>query len=341
MSRVFRVLLFSLPILLCAAAPARADNGDDRESPTYISLSVENDNFGGNSDRYYSSGLRLTWFNEGIEVPPVIDDMAEYVPTFDLNDSTSVFYTVGHNIYTPKDIRIEDQPEDDRPWAAFLYGSVGLSTTTWNEDIPAHVDELEFTLGVVGPEALGKPTQRFVHKYFTGSPDPRGWKNQLDFEPGIIVSWERRIPRALSYDGGPVKMRVEPNFSVALGNIYTHGGVGATLVLGSSLEEDTPPRVRPSIPGTGVFRGGQDELHWQVFAGLDGRLVARNIFLDGNTFSDSHSVDKHVLVGDASAGFSLTYGDYRMSYTLNARSKEFETQDEESIFGSVTLSKRF
>lgn len=342
MNRVRSILILSLSLSGCLffAAPASSDD-TEKDSPTYVSLAIENDNFGGNSDRYYSSGVRLTVFNEGIDVPPVIDDMAENVPTFDLNDSTSVFYTIGQNLYTPKDIRIEDQPDDDRPWAGFLYGSVGLSTTTWNEDIPAHVDELEFTLGVVGPEALGKPTQRFVHKYFTGSPDPRGWKNQLDFEPGVILSWERRIPRALSYDGKYIKARLEPNFSVALGNIYTHGGVGATVVIGSSLEEDTPTRVRPSIPGTGVFRGGQDELHWQIFAGLDGRVVGRNIFLDGNTFSDSHSVDKHILAGDASAGFSLTYGDYRMSYTLNARSKEFKTQDEESIFGSITVSTRF
>ena len=69
--------------------------------------------------------------------------------------------------------------------------------------------------------------------------------------------------------------------------------------------------------------------------------MAHNIFLDGNTFRDSHNVEKNILVGDASAGFSLTYGDYRMSYTLNARTKEFETQDQESIFGSVTLTKRF
>lgn len=336
------ILSFSLFLGLSGAVlcPPSAF-GEDEDKPTYVSLSVENDNFGGNSDRYYTSGVRLTWFNEGIDVPPMIDKLADSVPTFDLNDSTSTFYSFGHNLYTPENIRLEDQPEDDRPWAAFLYGSVGLATTTWNRDIPAHIDELEFTLGVIGPEALGKPTQRFVHKYFTGSPDPRGWKNQLHFEPGLMVSWSRRIPYALYYDAGFAKARVEPNFSLTLGNIYTQGGVGATFVLGSSDNEDTPPRVRPSIPGTGVFGGSDDELNWQIFLGLDGQAVAHNIFLDGNTFRDSHDVERNILVGDASAGFSLTYGDYRMSYTLNARTKEFETQDQESIFGSVTLTKRF
>ncbi len=339
-----RHLILSVPLFLGLSGSVLCPPSafaEDEDKPTYVSLSVENDNFGGNSDRYYTSGVRLTWFNEGIDVPPMIDRMADYIPTFDLNDSTSTFYSLGHNLYTPENIRLEDQPEDDRPWAAFLYGSVGLATTTWNRDIPAHIDELEFTLGVVGPEALGKPTQRFVHKYFTGSPDPRGWKNQLHFEPGLMVSWSRRIPYALYYDAGFAKARIEPNFSLSLGNIYTQGGGGVTLVLGSSDNEDTPPRVRPSIPGTGVFGGSDDELNWQIFLGLDGRAVAHNIFLDGNTFRDSHDVERNILVGDASAGFSLSYGDYRMSYTLNARTKEFETQDQESIFGSVTLTKRF
>ena len=337
-SRIFLLSALCSTIVF-SGFPALA--GDKEDSPTTISVSIENDNFGGNSDRYYTSGVRLSWFNEGIDVPPVIDKMADRVPTFDLNETTSVYYTFGQNLYSPKNIRLEDQPQDDRPWAGFLYGSVGLSTTTWNAQVPAHIDDLEFTLGVVGPEALGKPTQRFVHRYFTGSPDPRGWKNQLDFEPGFIVSWQRRMPQAFSYDEGPFTFRIEPNFSIALGNIYTYGGVGATFVLGSSLNEDTPPRVRPSIPGTGVFSKTDHGLNWQIFAGLDGRVVGRNIFLDGNTFSDSHSVDKKYLVGDASAGFSLSYDDYRLSYTLNARSNEFDTQDETSIFGSVTLTKRF
>lgn len=297
---------------------------------------------GGNSDRYYTSGARATWFNESIKVPPVIDQMADEIPSFDLNESTSVFYTLGHNLYTPADIKVEEQPENDRPWAAFIYGSVGLSTTTQNNSVPDHIDELEFTLGVVGPEAMGKPVQRFVHKYISGSPDPRGWKNQLDFEPGAIVSWQRRMPYAWyrSYNDA-VHARIEPNFSVSLGNIYTYAGTGASVILGSQKHQDTPPRVRPALPGTGVFADNTNLFDWQVFAGIDGRLVGRNIFLDGNTFSNSHSVDKKYLVGDANAGISLLFGNTRLSYTLNVRTKEFHGQSEESIFGSLTLTQKF
>jgi hypothetical protein len=212
---------------------------------------------------------------------------------------------------------------------------------TQNKNIPAHVDELEFTLGIIGPEAFGEQTQKFVHKNISHSPEPQGWDNQLNFEPGFIVSWGRRIPKALSTQIGPLHARVEPNFSIALGTIRTYAGAGATVILASSDDIDTPARVRPAMPGTGVFFTQPQELNWQVFAGLEGRLIGRDIFLDGNTFRDSHNVDKNHIVGDASAGVSLTYDSYRLSYTLNGRSKEFKDQAEESVFGSVTLTKRF
>ena len=329
--------LFLVATPLSAIAEEKRD-----EDLKYLSLSHENDNLGGGTDRFYTSGARITLFDADINVPPGIDQMADKIPTFDLNDTTATFYSLGHNIYTPEDIRIESQPQDDRPWAAFLYGSVGMATATYAEDGDIdHVDELEFTLGVIGPEALGKPIQRFVHKYLSNSPDPRGWKNQLKFEPGVVISWQRRDPYFLETDFGPVNARIEPNFSVSLGNIRTNLGAGATFILGSDRTLDPPPRVRPAVPGTGYFGTPNDEFNWQVFAGFDGRLIGRNIFLDGNTFRDSHSVDKRYAVGDLSAGVSLFYDDVRLSYTLNMRTKEFKTQSEESIFGSLTLTTRF
>ena len=285
--------------------------------------------------------MRATWFDSDIKVPPVIDVIADKIPTFNLDNKTATFYSVGQNIFTPEDITLAEQPDDDRPWAAFLYGSVGLANITYNGDRPFHVDELEFTLGIVGPEALGEQAQKFVHENISDSPEPEGWDNQLNFEPGIIISWQRRIPYAIERNFGTLNARIEPNVSISLGNIRTNVGAGATVVLSSDRGLDTPPRVTPAVPGTGIFLTEDDKLNWQIFAGFDARLVARDIFLDGNTFSNSHDVDKKPLVGDLSTGFSLFYDDYRLSYTLNYRTKEFDTQGDESIFGSLTFTKRF
>ncbi len=334
-----RSVFFLLCLLFYPLETYGQQTEDDKQ---YLSISHENDLLGGNSDRYYTSGVRITWFDSDTNVPPGIDKLADKIPTFDLNDTTYTFYTLGQNLYTPADIKVSAQPQNDRPWAAFLYGSVGLATPSYRaNNTLSHVDELEFTIGVVGPEALGEQTQKLIHKHVSNSPIPQGWDNQLDFEPGLILSWQRRFPFEWEKHLGPINARLEPNISASLGNIRTNIGVGATFVVGSDPLLDTPPRVRPAIPGTGIFLSQDNAFNWQVFVGVDGRIVGRDIFLDGNSFSNSHSVDKKYFVGDLSTGISVFYGDYRLSYTLNLRSKEFKTQDEESIFGSITLTKRF
>lgn len=310
----------------------------------YLSLSYENDLIGDGKDKYYTSGVRATYFNVNSEVPPIIDDLAEVVPTFDINATTSTFFTLGQNLYTPDTIDGRIPDPDDRPYAAWLYGSVGLATLTAD-----HVDELELTLGVVGPEALGEQTQKFIHSHITDSPTPKGWSSQLDFEPGVILSWQRRWPRGFGGTwtadlGHSFRVNLEPNVNVSLGNIYTYAGAGLMLTLGpyQGVLQDTPPRVRPAMAGTGYFDVPDQKWSWYVFGGFDGRAVARNIFLDGNSFDDdSPSVDKKPLVGDAVVGVAFTLYDYRLSYTVNYRTPEFDGQDEDAIFGSITLTTRF
>jgi len=309
------------------------------EEKNFLSLSVENDVLGGGTDQFYTSGVRLTYFNVNTPVPLFVDSLAESVPTFDLNDTTSTFFTLGQNLYTPQDIEIRANQDDDRPWAAFLYGSVGLVTLNDN-----HIDEFEMTLGVVGPEALGEQTQKFVHEHVTtSSPTPKGWSNQLDFEPGVVLSAGRRWPRFYQAKMAGLKLLAEPNINMSIGNVYTYAGTGLSFALSpdDGALRDKPPRVRPAMPGSGYFETPESGFGWVLFAGVDGRAVARDIFLDGNTFKDSHSVDKKHFVADAVAGVAFTYDRYRLAYSLNARSKEFDGQDDPAVFGSLTLSTRF
>ncbi|MFK7839027.1 MAG: lipid A deacylase LpxR family protein [Bdellovibrionales bacterium] len=309
------------------------------DEKNYLSLSIENDVLGGGTDQFYTSGVRLTYFNVNTPVPSVVDELANSIPTFDLNETTSTFFTLGQNIYTPENIRIRERQEDDRPWAAFLYGSVGLATLENN-----HIDEFELTLGLVGPEALGEQTQKFVHEHLSeASPTPRGWNNQLDFEPGLIISAQRRWPRFFAKDFAGFKFQTEPNINFSLGNIYTYAGAGLSVSLSpdDGALRDKPPRVRPAMPGSGYFETPDNGFGWVLFASLDGRAVGRDIFLDGNSFKNSDSVDKKNFVADITGGVAFTYDRYRLSYSINARSKEFEGQQSEAVFGSVTLSTRF
>lgn len=92
------------------------------------------------------------------------------------------------------------------------------------------------------------------------------------------------------------------------------------------------------MPGSGFFipRHG---FGWYLFAGIEGRAVARNIFLDGNTFRDSRNVDKEPLVGDLQFGIAITWRNLRLGYTHVLRKREFKGQGgRRDDFGAISLS---
>lgn len=303
-----------------------------------ISISHENDLLAGSGDQYYTSGIRASILDVNASVPAPIYKIADFIPLVDLNKETGISYSVGQNIYTPSDIEISGDQQDDRPWAAFLYGSAGLTTVEGD-----HIDEVELTLGVVGPAALGEQTQKLIHKHLSDSPSPKGWSHQLKNEPGVILSAQRRWPRLWEGEVDGLSIAAGPYAGATAGNIYTYGNGGLTLQVAPKGSEwqGMPIRVRPAMPGSGYFTLPADGPDWSVFAGIEGRAMARNIFLDGNTFTDSHSVDKEYIVGDANIGVATTFGRTRLSYSLVWRSKEFEGQDDNTVFGVVNLGIRY
>jgi lipid A 3-O-deacylase len=325
-----------------AAEPTVEQSVPDRILDTpekrIITLVIENDSIGGGTDENYTSGVRINFTNVGAKFPDIAHKIDRLIPTFEINKTSSLYYSLGQSIFAPKDITQAAFNPDDRPWAGFLYGSLGMATLTDN-----HTDEVEATLGVVGPAALGEQAQKFVHKHLTDSPNPEGWSHQLKNEPGLMLAWQRAWPGIMNGRIANNYWALKPYVGATVGNIRTYGDVGFSIRLSpyESKWQDMPVRVRPAMPGTGIYEIPRNKWSWALFSGLEARAVARDIFLDGNTFADSHSVEKKDLVADATAGLALTYNNTRISYTLVYRTKEFHLQEDPQIFGALSLGVRF
>lgn len=126
-----------------------------------------------------------------------------------------------------------------------------------------------------------------------------------------------------------------------VGNVLTQAAAGGMLRVGFDLPADFgPPRIRPSLTGSDYFLPQRD-FGWYLFAGVEGRAIARNIFLDGNTFRDGPHVSKKPLVGDLQMGVAMAIGGTRVSYTHVFNTKEFYGQRGGDTFGSFSVSFLF
>lgn len=334
-----RVFIVSLAILfsLTLAGLSFADE------PGYvISIQFENDFFGGGTDRHFSHGTRI----ECLTKPKAwITDAADRLPWFssEMEKSTSrdalegrACLSIGQNIYTPEDTFQTQLIPEDRPYAGWLYLGFGLMA---NQGDWCY-DKLQLEIGMVGPYSFAKEVQNYWHSLL-GLHVPKGWGNQLDSEPGAVLYYERALRIDEKKDVFGLKSDVIPHIGGSVGNVFTYAAAGVTVRLGLNLDDDFgPPRIRPSLPGGGYF-GPKNGFNWYFFTGLEGRAVLYNIFLDGNIFSDSHSVDKKPFTGDIQAGLAVQWERFRFSYTQVFRTKEFKGQDCADLFGSLSLSYQF
>ena len=107
--------------------------------------------------------------------------------------------------------------------------------------------------------------------------------------------------------------------------------------IGSGLKSDWgPPRIEPGLNGADFQ--ASDAFGWYLFAGVEGRAIARNIFLDGSSFQDSPRVGHKVLAGDVTAGAAILFPGMRLMGSYTARSREFRGQQGNDQMVALTLS---
>ncbi|MGR8921825.1 MAG: lipid A deacylase LpxR family protein [Gammaproteobacteria bacterium] len=351
------VVLAALAIGSDAHADAAADCRDADAGPSTFTLMFENDLFG-DSDRQYTNGLKATLMSPDLKrlecssaVPAWLRralggiNGLERVFISDPAREFNVGVGLGQMMFTPDDTQRTDLVIDDRPYAGWFYGA--LTLVSKDDEV---ADTLEIQLGIIGPDSLAEDAQKFVHD-IRDLPLPRGWDNQLDNEPGLLVYYERKW-RFWGCRAGAADCVRRDGFAwdsiwhggIALGNVTDYLALGGELRVGWNLPNDFGTSLirpggdasAPNAAGATTRRPGA-----YVFAAFSGRAVARDIFLDGNTFSDSHDVDKKHFVGDLVLGASAYYGPLKLSYAQVFRTREFDGQDRRHNFGSLSVSLSF
>jgi hypothetical protein len=209
---------------------------------------------------------------------------------------------LGQRIYTPRADGEHPVP-GERPYAGWLYAAVSSRSGG-----PHARFTIGGELGITGPAALGEVVQNGVHR-LTRSDRQQGWGNQLSPEIAFALRAQAELVRTVR------RMELRPYGEVTLGTLRDGLAVG----LNSSSGE-----------GRGIY----------ARAGIRGEWVARDLFLDGNTFRRSVRAERHNLLGTADVALGYRWSNWSVGYGMSARTREYTAQREPHRYGSVSVGWR-
>ncbi len=331
-------------MLVVCASPALAQEAPSQQ-PRAVALTFQIDNdYFTNADYHYTNGLRFSYMPANPW--PVVDRLADVLllpPAFLVglapDAERRISYILGQSMFTPNNINDDRLIVEERPYAAWLYAGVALHRISRRTP-----DSVELDVGVVGPSALGRPVQTEWHEVI-GVGKPQGWDNQLADEPGVLLTFERKIRHGseAALRNPALSMDWLTSFGAAVGNVYVLADAGALIRVGQRMPPDFgPPRIKPTLSGADYAPYlAPGEFAWYGFAGANLRAVARDVFLDGNTRNPSHHVDSKPFVAEVQAGFAAFYGPVRLTYMFVYRSREYSQQDGADRFGGFSATPRF
>jgi len=308
----------------CSDATAVDAGEGEARTPRFVTITLDNDLFVG-GDSHYTDGLQVAFVVDRTSLPSWMNE----APPIRWSADPAVMFAVGQRMYTPTNTNTAHPDPDDRPYAGWLYLLMDVMT----RDDTA-VDHASISLGVIGPPSLVEQAQSNVH-HLVHSRISKGWDSQLGTEPALMLGYERAWPGLLRAANG--HWDVTPRAGVTLGNVLTYVNAGFVARWGRNLPSDAPVTHISLGPPRDGYRG-TGAAGWYAWLGADARAVARNVFLDGNTWKSSPSVDRKPLGCDFEAGLAITWPRGRFGFTFVRRSKEFETQRNADRFGQLTLS---
>ncbi|MCK5819954.1 MAG: lipid A deacylase LpxR family protein [Psychromonas sp.] len=304
----------------------------------YVGVTLENDAFL-RDDAIYTNGTFAFWGDHDIKtlddttLPTWIAFLTQYTQLANKpNKLHDISYTIGQIIQTPVNFVSSEIIKHDVPFVGLLGWNARLQSFDNVTD-----DQIGLTLGAVGPIVGGEFSQRMMHSIL-GSPSPKGWDNQIDNEVIVRLDTLRKwrfYEKSFHY----TQIDFITGGGGGVGNLKSDLSVGLTARWGTSLQKSFD--IAP-IFATQQFNSlSPSPSGWYFFTNITGSYVFNDIFIDGNTFQDSHSVD---LINDQ---FALSFGGmfnihhWNFIYTEVFLSDQYKTQVEMSRFGAVSLSYKF
>ncbi len=339
-----------------AIVPGHPESAIYQPDPNTFSLVVENDSPSG-SDKDYTSGVELSWMSGsssyedsgwasalgaitgGTGASSLWSKICGMDRTPALRQQWGI--TLTQLMFTPDDRR-PYRLTGQHPYAGYL--ALGLATMVKNED---RANSFELQMGTTGKPSLAKNCQHHIHKALNEEPWPN-WSDQLPSEFTFCFFFKRYYRlRCLEYsDAGGFQTDSYAFWHTDLGTVYLRGGVGFNYRFGYNLPatgyDTTLNGANSSASPFVTDRKNMSNWSYYGFVGCSGRVVGHDLFLDGTVFHDSPKyVTKYPFVGDVTLGAGMRYKDVDIIFGYTLRSKEYSTQCNPQLLGTLQVRYSF
>lgn len=341
-------LLLLLVVLAAGAhlsAQSRTADGPDKAGWRF---EFSNDIFF-HSDNNLTSGLALQLNSASADrwddlrgVPAFVRRLGWLIPMAAKDNKICRFgLGIGQVVQTPDDLGRSDLILDDVPYAGVL--SLQASWYAYNA---ARFDGFELTLGVSGPLSLAGQAQRGFHKLIHCAL-PMGWDNQLASE--FLLNLNYMGKRRFLHTGNPAAFSGDASAGavIALGNLFTHASADLELRAGLNMPAGfvyVPDPIGFGMHYQALFKPvRQRKPSGYLTLTLRGTALMRTFFLDGNTFADSHRVDRRHFIGQLAAGLHFAWGPIALSFCAYTTTPIVYTDRPDNCeqFGTIAIEWHF
>ena len=271
---------------------------------SYFRFHYDNDYFT-KSDEYYTQGISFEWVHPAIKRFPLAKLLWK--------PFTSVpQYGVSFNLfgYTPTSIESDHILYGDRPFNA----NISLNTFLVQADEIKHRQiSTAFSVGVMGPAALGYEIQYNIHKWLK-NPLPHGWQYQVKND--IIINYRLHYEKQLAAAGNNFLLNAVAE--ARLGTLNTKIGTGFNFLAGRFNKRFTAADHKKRKAEYYFYSQGR--VH----------IIGYDASMQGGLFNRKSPYvisagDITRLTFQADAGIIVNFRKLYLSYTQSILSKEFST----------------
>jgi len=307
-------------------APAKAENSQ------WLAVTIDNDILLGN-DNGYTNGIYFSWFKVNDQNESAKPDWLTAPLSWSVNiesaKNTLQVYSLGQIMVTPEDITIENPPINDLPYSGTLLFN---STFITMED--SHADSIGTVIGIVGPSSGAENTQKWVHD-LVGADEPQGWDTQLEDE--LVFQFSRaRLWKTWSRSDDRMDLLVLAE--AGLGTLSSYVASAMLFRFGNDLSRTfaTPLLINTRSANPAAINGA-----WYLFTGVRFEYVFNAIYIDGNTYRDSRSIDYDQSQIGLTAGLAYSWENTSITVALYDSNITDELSSEFTQFGTLTFGWRF